>query len=212
MFGRFDHAARATGAGCGGGFARGYGFGAGGGFGRGGGGAGFTRGRGLGGGGAGFRSGWGGRGARPFGHGGLRLLLLWLIAEKPRHGYELMKAVEDLAGGAYCPSPGVVYPTLAQLEEMAHVSVESAEGGRRLYRITPEGSAYLAANRAVVEAMLARTAEPRPASGLPALIVRALDGLRATLEERFARGGPTPEKEQAIAAAIDLAAAEARKE
>ena len=69
------------------------------------------------------------RSTRVFGQGDLRLLLLKLIAEKPRHGYELIKAVEDGVGGAYSPSPGVVYPTLALLEDLGYASVAEAEGG-----------------------------------------------------------------------------------
>ena len=86
----------------------------------------------------------GGRGARGggrvFGHGGLRFVLLQLIAEKPAHGYELIKAIEDRLGGSYAPSPGVVYPTLTLLEEMGCLSVETADtGGRKRYSITAGG-------------------------------------------------------------------------
>src|SRR5689334_10042562 len=68
-------------------------------------------------------------GGRFFGPGDLRSLLLWLIGEKPRHGYELIKAVEQLVGGAYSPSPGSVYPILSLLEDMGQIEAASAEGG-----------------------------------------------------------------------------------
>ena len=65
---------------------------------------------------------------------------LQLIAEKPAHGYELIKAIEDRLGGSYAPSPGVVYPTLTLLEEMGYLSVETADtGGRKRYSITASG-------------------------------------------------------------------------
>src|SRR5262249_586596 len=65
---------------------------------------------------------------RLFAHGDLRLLALHLIGERARHGYEIIKEIEDLTGGAYSPSPGVIYPTLTWLEELGHVSVSASEG------------------------------------------------------------------------------------
>jgi len=101
--------------------------------------------------------GWsGGRSSRMFGHGDLRLVLLALIQEKPRHGYDLIRAIEEKFGGAYAPSPGAVYPTLTLLEEQDHVRSEAAAGGKKLYTITPEGEAFLTENRATVEALMAR--------------------------------------------------------
>src|ERR1700742_4303903 len=79
---------------------------------------------------------------RIFEQGDLRLVLLKLIADQPRHGYELIKAVEDSVGGAYSPSPGVVYPTLTLLEELGYATAQE-EGGKKLFSITPEGEAYL---------------------------------------------------------------------
>ena len=63
------------------------------------------------------------RGGRVLDHGDLRLLILRLLEEKPRHGYEIIKAIEEQVGGAYSPSPGVVYPTLTLLEELGHAAV-----------------------------------------------------------------------------------------
>ena len=101
----------------------------------------------------------GGRVARVFDHGDLRYVLLHLIAEKPRYGYELIKAIEEQVGGMYSPSPGVIYPTLTLLEELGYLQPEIAEGTRKLYSITGEGAAFLAANRALVDAILGRMAE-----------------------------------------------------
>lgn len=96
------------------------------------------------------------RGGRVLGHGDLRLLLLALIGEKPRHGYDLIRAVEERFAGAYAPSPGAVYPTLTMLEEQDLIRAEASEGSKRLFAITPEGLAFLKENEAQVEGILAR--------------------------------------------------------
>ena len=83
--------------------------------------------------------GFGGRGGRRFDGGELRLVILALIAEKPRHGYEVIKALGERAGGDYSPSPGVVYPTLALLEVTGLATASADEAGRKLYAVTPEG-------------------------------------------------------------------------
>lgn len=83
-------------------------------------------------------------------------MLLALIAEKPRHGYELIKEIEQKFGGAYSPSPGSIYPTLTLLEEMDHVRASSTEGARKLFEITDQGRAFLAENRAILDGVMAR--------------------------------------------------------
>src|SRR5260370_35860538 len=106
----------------------------------------------------------GGRGARLgrfLEHGDLRWVLLQMIAEKPRHGYELIKAIEDKLGGMYSPSPGVVYPTLTLLEELGYLRAESVGGNRKLYSMTAEGTDFLAANYALVEAVATRRDQAR---------------------------------------------------
>lgn len=80
----------------------------------------------------------GGRGPRVFAPGDLKLLLLALIAEQPAHGYDLIRKIEGLFEGAYCPSPGVIYPTLTFLEESEMV-VGDAQAGKKLYTITDAG-------------------------------------------------------------------------
>ena len=85
--------------------------------------------------------------------GDLRLVALYLIEQQPRHGYDLIKAIEDKTSGFYAPSPGVVYPALTYLEEAGHVTA-SAEANKRLYTITDAGRAYLENNREAVEAPL----------------------------------------------------------
>src|SRR6266436_2773069 len=111
--------------------------------------------------------GWGGRhgmgggnmmrAGRMLAQGDLRLIALALIAEQPRHGYEIIKVLEDKTAGWYSPSPGIVYPTLTYLEEAGYVTAQ-AEGAKRLYTITDEGRAHLDENRDFVDAVLERLA------------------------------------------------------
>jgi DNA-binding PadR family transcriptional regulator len=104
------------------------------------------------------RSGFGrgGGGGRIFGPGDLRLMLLSLIAEKPRHGYELIKEIEQKFGGAYSPSPGSIYPTLTLLEELEQVRASASDGARKLFEITDQGRAFLDENRATLDGVVAR--------------------------------------------------------
>src|SRR5580658_2517552 len=98
----------------------------------------------------------GGRGfgmGRKLASGDLQLLILELLAEKPRHGYEIIKALEERSKGFYVPSPGMVYPALTYLEEIGHASVE-AEGTRKLYRATEAGLKHLAENRVALDTLL----------------------------------------------------------
>jgi DNA-binding PadR family transcriptional regulator len=156
-------------------------------------------------GGGGGRSGLG----RFFAHGDLRLVILHLIAEKPRHGYEIIKAIEERVAGAYSPSPGVIYPTLTLLEELGYVTVRATgEGARKLHEITPQGRAFLDANRPALDALLARMDEAGQAHGAgPApQILRAMENLKLALRLRLSRGPLGTEQADAVAAAIDAAA------
>jgi len=145
---------------------------------------------------------------RLFAHGDLRLVILHLIAEKPRHGYEIIKAIEDHVGGAYSPSPGVVYPTLTMLEELGHVTISAGDGAKKLHAITPEGQAYLAAYRPTVDALLARMQEAHRihGGGTAPQVLRAIENLKLALRLRLARGPLTDAQINAVAAAIDAAA------
>jgi DNA-binding PadR family transcriptional regulator len=150
---------------------------------------------------------------RFFAHGDLRLVILHLIAEKPRHGYEVIKAIEERVAGAYSPSPGVVYPTLTLLEELGYVTVSTAaagEGGgaKKLHEITAEGRAFLDANRAAVDALLARMdkAGREHGAGPAPQVVRAMENLKLALRLRLARGPLGEEHANAVAAALDAAA------
>lgn len=92
-------------------------------------------------------------GARRLSSQDLQLVILALLAEKPAHGYELIKIIEERSEGFYAPSPGVIYPALTYLEEVGHASV-AQDGGRKLYSITPQGEAYLAEQRGTADAIL----------------------------------------------------------
>src|ERR1700722_7681405 len=104
----------------------------------------------------GFAEGFGSRGMRAgrmLASGDLRLIILALLSEKPRHGYEIIKAVEEHSSGIYSPSPGMVYPALTYLEERGYTASES-ESTKKHYRITEAGTAYLDENRVGVEETL----------------------------------------------------------
>ncbi len=122
----------------------------------------------------GFGGGFGGRGGPRGGSGGrrrvfdateLRLVLLKLIADQPRHGYDLIKAVEELSGGAYAPSPGVVYPTLTMLVDMGQVAEQAAEGTKRSFAISEAGKALIDQETKTVDELFARLAALADQSG-----------------------------------------------
>lgn len=148
---------------------------------------------------------------RFFAHGDLRLVILHLIAEKPRHGYDIIKVIEDAVSGAYSPSPGVIYPTLTLLEELGYVTA-TADGAKKLHAITDEGRAFLEANRGTLDLLLARIAEAGAArGGRTPEIMRAMENLKMALRLRVSRGPLTGEQVDAIAAAIDAAAQRVEK-
>jgi DNA-binding PadR family transcriptional regulator len=142
------------------------------------------------------RIGRGGRMGRFFDHGDLRLVVLKLIADKPSHGYELIKAVETAAGGAYTPSPGVIYPTLTLLEELGYVTAADAGGGKKLYTITAEGQAFLASNSQPVHGLFdphGRSRRPASAAFSPQ-IMRARENLKTALRLKLTSGSLTPNR------------------
>jgi len=110
--------------------------------------------------GKGFMDG-GDRGGRGIGMGrklasvDLQLLILGLLEEKPRHGYEIIKALDERSKGFYVPSPGMVYPALTYLEEIGHATVE-VDGARKLYQITDAGKQHLESNRSTFDALFAQ--------------------------------------------------------
>jgi len=152
----------------------------------------------------------GGRMGRMFEQGDLRFLILTLIAEKPRHGYEIIKAIEDKLLGLYSPSPGVIYPTLTLLEEMGYATVAQAEGNKKLYAITDEGRAFLASNQSVMNIVLEKIAEAkrRVGGGTLPQIPRAIENFKLALQMRLAKEPLTDAQVARITAIIDAAAAD----
>ncbi len=142
----------------------------------------------------GFRGGGGGRGPRGrrrmFGSGELRLVLLKLIADEPRHGYELIRAVEEITGGEYAPSPGVIYPTLTMLQDMGLIAEAPGDSQKKVFEATEEGRTHLAENEAEVVALFERLEEafPKREGGHPP-IGRAIGNLMTALRHRVAHDG-----------------------
>jgi DNA-binding PadR family transcriptional regulator len=154
------------------------------------------------------REGRGGGRRRMFESGELRLVLLKLIGDQPRHGYDLIREIEALSGGAYVPSPGVIYPTLTLLADMAHIDENKGEGARKLFAITAEGQAHLDTNAAEVAALFARLADlgarREKTEGGP--VRRAMMNLRQVLQQRLTADDVPPETLHEVAAILDAAA------
>jgi len=152
----------------------------------------------------------GGRGRRRmFDAGELRLVLLLLMESQPRHGYDLIRDIEARTGGAYAPSPGIVYPTLTMLEDLEQIEPSGTEGPRRAFSLTAAGRTYLAEHKGEAEAALKRLealrAEGAPVESGP--VWRAMQNLKAVLEQRLAG---TQDK-QTLFDAADLIDEAARK-
>jgi DNA-binding PadR family transcriptional regulator len=154
----------------------------------------------------------GGRVGRFLEHGDLRFIVLALIAEQPRHGYELIKELEDRTGGAYRPSPGVIYPTLALLEDEGFIRPAIGEAGRKLYETTDEGRAALAENQAGVDAVFGRMAQAAEgADSTRPRIHRAMANLGMAMGQRISRRPITQDEIDRVVAIIDEAAAAIEK-
>jgi len=166
---------------------------------------------------------WGGRhgggrgersGGRYFEHGALKIIALALIAEKPRNGYEIIKAVGEKTGGAYEPSPGVVYPTLNLLEESGQIRATEVDG-KKVFEITEEGRAQLDANKKILETFEERFggdgASWGPRGGMgegrahKSEVRRALGRLYMAVRARFAEG-VSEQDIPTLVAVIDAAA------
>lgn len=151
----------------------------------------------------------GGRGRRRMFDGGeLRLILLALIADAPRHGYDLIREIEERTGGAYAPSPGVVYPTLTLLAEMDHIEEQAAEGAKKLYAITSAGQAHLEENAEQVTLLMGRLAElgtvRERTRGGP--VRRAIGNLKVVIQTRLADEEVDADLLHKVAEIIDEAA------
>jgi DNA-binding PadR family transcriptional regulator len=145
---------------------------------------------------------------RMFESGELRLVLLKLIADEPRHGYDLIRAIEELTGGEYAPSPGVVYPTLTLLQDMGLIEEAPGEGPRKSFQVTGEGRDYLAERSEEAEGLFERLADLKPSERQTAgpAIGRAVKNLMTALSHRVGRDGFDEELFHEIAAILDEAA------
>lgn len=150
----------------------------------------------------------GGRGrARMFGPGELRLLLLHLVAESPRHGYDLIRSIEEMTGGNYAPSPGIVYPTLSLLTDEGVAAELAGEGNRKSFSATDAGQAELVTRADEVAALVDRIkqmAASEPRSAPP--IGRAVANMMAALRGRANAGELDKETIHQIADILDEAA------
>ncbi|MDE2403685.1 MAG: helix-turn-helix transcriptional regulator [Sphingomonadales bacterium] len=163
-------------------------------------------GRGPGGGRGGFEG--GGRGRRMFAGGELRLVLLALIGDAERHGYELIRAIGDLTGGRYAPSPGVVYPTLSLLVDEGLIAETAGDGARKAFAATEAGRAEIAAQETVIAGLRARLralAEEGAREASPP-VRRAMANLKMALAGRLAAEDFATETAHAIADVLDEAA------
>jgi DNA-binding PadR family transcriptional regulator len=131
------------------------------------------------------------RARRMFESGELRLVLLKLIVDEPRHGYDLIRAIEELTGGEYAPSPGVVYPTLTLLQDMGLIEEAPGEGARKPFQATDEGRKHLGDHSEEVHALLERLQELRPREGSMAgpAIGRAVRSRRFSTRRRSGSNG-----------------------
>jgi DNA-binding PadR family transcriptional regulator len=151
----------------------------------------------------------GGRRKRVFGGIELSLVLLHLLDAQPRHGYDLIREIDSRTGGAYAPSPGIVYPTLASMEEAGLVEAVASNDAKRLFGLTDAGRAHLAERQDALAAALAKLEAVRStASQIDAgPVARAMQNLAVVLEQRLAA---TQEK-QALFDIADLIDETARK-
>lgn len=155
----------------------------------------------------GHGEGRGGRRRRMFDGEELKLILLKLIADQPRHGYDLIRDIEERTQGVYAPSAGVVYPTLTLLDEMGHIEAVS-EGSRKQYAATDAGRTYLAEREEEVSALFERLdamGEERSRVDR-APIRRATANLFSVLQHRLSRDDVTSDTLHDVAAIIDEAA------
>ena len=148
------------------------------------------------------------RARRMFEGGELRLVLLKLIADEPRHGYDLIRAIEEVTGGEYAPSPGVVYPTLTLLQDMGLIEEAAGEGPRKPFQVTDDGRSHLEERADEVEALFERLADlkPRQSDMAGPAIGRAVRNLMTALSHRVGRDGLDEELLHEIAAILDEAA------
>ena len=145
---------------------------------------------------------------RRFGAEALKAVLLHLLKEEPRHGYELIKAIENLAAGLYSPSPGMIYPMLAMLADEGLIAELAAEEGRRRYAITDAGRAALEETEAQLKDALQRLADMARCNSDDGrdTLREAMHDLRSAAREGMREAEARAERAEAIAAILREAA------
>lgn len=151
-----------------------------------------------------------GRRGRLFEAGRMKLLVLHLIQQSPKHGYEIIKEISDLVGGGYSPSAGTIYPTLNWLEDMSFVSIENTEADRKQYHITQAGIAHLQQQQTITQELLEKLQTRREIHNNDQLldIHRAMENLKTSLRLKLKNQDFNPEQVRQIAEKIDQAAVE----
>ena len=151
-----------------------------------------------------------GRRGRLFEAGRMKLLVLHLIQQSPKHGYEIIKEISDLVGGGYSPSAGTIYPTLNWLEDMSFVTVENTESDRKQYHITQIGTEHLQQQQGVTQELLEKLNTRREIHNNDQLldIHRAMENLKTSLRLKLKAQDFRPEQIRQMAEKIDQAAVE----
>ncbi len=152
-------------------------------------------------------------GRRMFDGGELRLVLLKLITDQPRHGYDLIRAVEEMTGGSYAPSPGVVYPTLTMLQDMGLIEEAPSEGARKLFTATADGRRELESKADEVATLIDRLTDfgARERRHGTSPVARAMANLGTAIAHRLAHEDQGSDIVHDIAAIIDEAAQKIEK-
>ncbi|MBL8987149.1 MAG: PadR family transcriptional regulator [Gemmatimonadetes bacterium] len=156
---------------------------------------------------------WGKRRRQMFESGEVKFVILRLLREKPRHGYEVIKALEERMAGCYTASAGTVYPTLQLLEDQGYVRSQD-ENGKRVYHITPEGEAFLEANRDLLDDIFDRVRDTVRdfAGGHMADLNHAFSRLASSVYRRAWRRGPDHPSVPRIVEILKRAAEEVERE
>ncbi len=149
----------------------------------------------------------GGRLGRLFAHGDLHLLVLHLIAQQPRHGYEIIKLIEIMVGGEYTPSPGTIYPALTLLDDQEYVIVSQDDRGKKRYSVTPSGVAYLSRHADAVRSMIETMSQVSQHGdhGPSPQIREAVGSLKAALHLRIEQAPLSRDAEERIVQIIEQA-------
>lgn len=148
-----------------------------------------------------------GRRRRQFDSDALKAMALTLIGEGVSHGYELIRTFSDRSGGAYAPSPGMIYPLLTLMTETGLVEEQGEGSGRKSFQLTADGIAEVARHADTAKLLFAKldTLAERAARIDPTPVRRAMQGLKMALMDRLGRDDATPDTVFAAVALIDAA-------